>query len=191
LPVGSTVETLVPGKNQLIVQYRPIHTYQKRGVLKPGLQTQDHAIIYSSDKPVRKDGEYLIKKSIKVKIDNPRDKLAPESRLNYAKIYVSRYGSFLFVTLLLQRHARIGKANSFESFKTIEFNVKVHFIGRVHNDHEQRLYQDYIATQNLGSPGGTFGGRSSTIAEETSGVGQQWEGEEEEEGKERRRVEDY
>lgn len=56
--------------------------------------------------------EGLTKKGIRVVLFNPRDKLDATSRINYAKVY------------------------------TIEYNVKVHFIGRVDPSHKHRILGD-------------------------------------------------
>lgn len=78
---------------------------------------RDHAAIYS-EKLVTFH-ENLTKKAVKVDMFNPRDKLAEESRLNYAKVY------------------------------TIEYNVKVYFIGRVQKDHRHRVLADYANTAGV------------------------------------------
>lgn len=57
-------------------------------------------------------GEGLTKKGIRVKMFNPKDKLDDTSRINYAKVY------------------------------TIEYNLKVHFIGRVDSNHKHRILGD-------------------------------------------------
>jgi hypothetical protein len=75
-----------------------------------------HAIIYSGKKPVAFRGEKekgLQMRSIKVTPDNPRHKLDDASRLNYAKTY------------------------------TVEYNVKVWFIGKVSSDSEWQIKTDY------------------------------------------------
>jgi hypothetical protein len=103
----------------LIYKSRPIYTYH-RDITKPGLQAQDHAIIYT-EKPVTYQGETLQKKAIKVMPSNPREKLDPRSRLNYAQIY------------------------------TIEFNVRVIFIGRVDKTHHEQVLATYLETHGLSS----------------------------------------
>jgi hypothetical protein len=75
-----------------------------------------HTIIYSGKKPIAFRGEKekgLTMRSIKVAPDNPRHKLDDASRLNYAKAY------------------------------TVEYNVKVWFIGKVSSDSEWQIRTDY------------------------------------------------
>ncbi|PMD40895.1 hypothetical protein L207DRAFT_529192 [Hyaloscypha variabilis F] len=65
------------------------------------------------------EGENLTKKGIRVEMFFPNEKLDPASRINYAKVY------------------------------TIEYNVKVFFIGRVPSKYVVRLLGDYQSTQCL------------------------------------------
>jgi hypothetical protein len=74
-------------------------------------------VIYS-EKPVTYHGESLTKKPIRVEMTGGQ-KLASESRLNYAKVY------------------------------TIEYNVKVFLIGRVHRDYRHQLLADYRNTMGM------------------------------------------
>lgn len=94
-----------------LILYRPILTYGLRGTAKPGVKSEDHAIVYAgSELPRLKEGEAILHKTpIRIKMDNKSEKLAEESRLNYAKIY------------------------------TIEHNTKVCFIGKVHKNSKARF----------------------------------------------------
>jgi hypothetical protein len=74
-----------------------------------------------SDEEVEYKGENLTKKAIRVEMTTPKEKLDPASRINYAKPY------------------------------TIEFNVKVFFIGRVHHKYRHQVLADYQNTQALPS----------------------------------------
>ncbi len=65
------------------------------------------------------DGENLTKKGIRVKMFSPKDKLDITSRINYAKVY------------------------------TIEYNVKVHFIGKVDSNYKTRLLGDLKNTVDM------------------------------------------
>jgi hypothetical protein len=78
-------------------------TYQHQGTTKLGSKPEDHAIIYTGDRPPKLlKGEYnLGHDPIRVEPKTPRDKLEADSRINFAKIY------------------------------TVEHNVKVFFIGKV------------------------------------------------------------
>jgi hypothetical protein len=93
-------------------------TYGNRGTAKPGVDAEDHAIIYTgSEIPRELPGEpKLLKKPIRVKLNSRREKLRPESRINFAKIY------------------------------TVEHNVKVSFIGEIHEDSESNFFADFKHT---------------------------------------------
>jgi hypothetical protein len=91
-------------------------TYSGQGVRKRGVHAEHHAIIYSGKQPVAFRGEKekgLEMRSIKFSPDNPRHHLDDASRLNYAKTY------------------------------TVEYNVKVWFIGKVSADSEWQVRTDY------------------------------------------------
>lgn len=82
--------------------YSPLLTYNHRGIVRPGINSDD-AIIYSgktAPKPLPGEPE-LLRSPIQIIPKSPHDKLEIESRVNYAKIY------------------------------TVEHNVKVRFIGHV------------------------------------------------------------
>jgi len=88
---------------------RSIMTYGGRGTTKGGVNPDNHAIIYT-EKPVLLEGETkLAKQAIRVKPYSPQYKLEDASRLNYAKAY------------------------------TVEYDVKVWFIGEVHQDSTWKL----------------------------------------------------
>jgi hypothetical protein len=102
---------------------RPILTYRGQGTTKRGVKAQDHAIIYTEEN--RQKGqrgkkakeipgeEKLIHKPIRVVPKSARDQLDPLSRLNYGKIY------------------------------TVEYNVKVCFIGQIHKDSVKYFVRDF------------------------------------------------
>ncbi len=85
--------------------------------MKKGVQAKHHAVIYTGDKaPSLIKGEKdkgLDKKPIRMKPDGSRHKLHFASRLNYAKLY------------------------------TVEYNVKVWFIGRIEERSAVQLETDY------------------------------------------------
>lgn len=84
-----------------------------QGCGKWGVQAQDHAIIHTSQ-PKYVEGEPdLTKLPILVEPINSQHRLDPASRLNYAKVY------------------------------TIEFNVKVWFIGKIAKDSEWKVVAAY------------------------------------------------
>lgn len=97
---------------------RPVLTYGNRGTAKPGVKPEYHAIIYSTrDAPKELDGEPKLHKSpIRVVLDSRREKLKPQSRVNYSKIY------------------------------TVEHNVKVCFIGRIHEEYKATFLLDFQRT---------------------------------------------
>ncbi|KAN0102590.1 hypothetical protein V8E51_010903 [Hyaloscypha variabilis] len=103
-------------------QCLPISTYGMQATTKRGVKAEDHAIIWTSeykgDKPPTEiSGEAkLVLRPVEVIPRTPRDKLAKESRLNYAKIY------------------------------TIEHNVKVVFIGHVAPSSQRNFVADHDVT---------------------------------------------
>jgi hypothetical protein len=79
-----------------------------------GVQRDDHAVIYTGHKaPKELPGEGLVHKPIEVIPKTPRDKLEPNSRINFAKIY------------------------------TVEHNVKVMFIGQISKNSERAFMSDF------------------------------------------------
>lgn len=86
-------------------------TYSRQATSKSGVKPQDHAIIYTEsknnkgEKPTEATGEVkLLNEPIRMNPRTSRDQLDRSSRLNYAKIY------------------------------TVEYNVKVCFIGDIHKN---------------------------------------------------------
>ena len=109
-------------------------TYSGQGVNKRGVHAADHTIIWT-EKPVRFSKEKekgLQRKPIRVKPAGARHKLDDASRLNYAKLY------------------------------TVEYNVKVWFVGKIHSDSEYQLTADY----NLVHPPMASRGQPPTSAPE-------------------------
>jgi len=93
-----------------------IMSYGERATTKPGVHAEDHAIIYTTAGPKLVPGEEntgMVFKPVKVVPDNGRHKLDKASRLNYAKLY------------------------------TVEHNVKVWFIGKVHRDYLLQVLNDH------------------------------------------------
>ncbi|EPE31683.1 hypothetical protein GLAREA_12439 [Glarea lozoyensis ATCC 20868] len=85
----------------------PILTYGNQGLTKHGVHADHHTMIYTGEyppKPLPGEENLLKREPIKMVPDKPNYRLDGASRLNYAKIY------------------------------TIEYNVKVKFIGRIHPD---------------------------------------------------------
>ena len=93
-------------------------TYGGQGTAKSGVKREYHAIIFTGERAPKelKDEKKLSKKPIRVISDSPRHKLAVESRVNYSKLY------------------------------TVEHNVKVCFIGKIHPDSEAIFYADFKRT---------------------------------------------
>jgi hypothetical protein len=98
-----------------LTPYSPILTYHKQGTAKPGVKADDHAIIYADSKAPSelKDEPKLRNQPIRLVLDNAREKLSPESRVNYGKVY------------------------------TVEHNAKVRFIGKIHKDYKARFFADW------------------------------------------------
>lgn len=67
---------------------RPITTYSKRGVSKPGVNPESHAIVYSaSQRPTRLASEVGMTKEALAVETVPGQKLDPMSRANFEKVY--------------------------------------------------------------------------------------------------------
>jgi hypothetical protein len=80
----------------------PLHTYEGRGAMKPGLARDSHAAVYPQGGKVKlAPGENLSKKAFPIILEQPGEKLDPMTRINFTKLY------------------------------TIEHNVKVAKIGRI------------------------------------------------------------
>ena len=82
--------------------------------MQRGVHPEHHAIIYTGKSPAMGKNEQITTKSIQMEPNSKRHKLDPYSRINYAKLY------------------------------TVEHNVKVQFIGKIAERHEQRIVTDYI-----------------------------------------------
>ncbi|KAH6711969.1 hypothetical protein BKA61DRAFT_485641, partial [Leptodontidium sp. MPI-SDFR-AT-0119] len=100
---------------EYVLPDRPINTYSGKGVTKKGVIAEHHAIIYSDKAAVYLKGEK--EKGLTktpIKVScSSHHRLDEESRLNYAKTY------------------------------TVEYNVKVCFIGKVDKGSEWQLTADY------------------------------------------------
>lgn len=108
----------------------PILTYGKRGTTKPGVKSAHHAIIFTESRsanPPRslssppRGAEYepqLPNSPVCVELMDPRNQLDVMSRLNYAKVY------------------------------TVEHNIKVCFLGRIHKDSRAEFEASYHRVQS-------------------------------------------
>ncbi|KFX97575.1 hypothetical protein O988_04809 [Pseudogymnoascus sp. VKM F-3808] len=108
----------------------PILTYSKRGSNKPGIKPEHHAIIYTElnqanrsrhhrQTPQVSEGETPLPNApIRVEPNEARHQLTMSSRLNYAKVY------------------------------TIEHNVKVCFVGRIHKNSMGEFDATYARIQH-------------------------------------------
>jgi hypothetical protein len=89
-------------------------SYEGRGINKLGIHAVDYAMIYTSHEPKHLEGEAgMTKAPIRVIPSSPQHKLDPASCLNYAKVY------------------------------TVDYDVKVWFIGRIHPDSEWSLTEAF------------------------------------------------
>ena len=98
--------------------YSPIITYNHKGIVRPGINRGDHAIIYSgktAPQPLPGEPEFL-KSPIRIVLKLPHEKLLKESWINYAKIY------------------------------SVEHNVKVKFIGQIAPSSQKIFMSDFDAT---------------------------------------------
>jgi hypothetical protein len=96
---------------------RAIYTYGLQGTKKPGGKPEHHAIVYTTDKaPTELPRESKLPNAlIRLTPKSHTDVLEPSSRLNYAKVY------------------------------TVEHNLKVCFIGRVHENSKSAFKGAYDA----------------------------------------------
>jgi hypothetical protein len=92
-----------------------------------------------SGEKIEYKGENLTKKAIRVKMFTPREKLDEASRINYAKVY------------------------------TIEYNVKVFFIGEVDQAHRHQVLADYRNTQSVSMQDTPYVDQGSTGYETSTG----------------------
>ncbi|KAF8860709.1 hypothetical protein BDZ45DRAFT_741132 [Acephala macrosclerotiorum] len=90
----------------------PILTYGRQGLAKRGIHPEDHAYIYAGTEPPEEGREHD-NVSIQMQSKTPRDKLAPMSVINYAKIY------------------------------PVEHNVKVQFIGWIAKSSQRHFVRDF------------------------------------------------
>jgi hypothetical protein len=94
-------------------------TYGSQGTNKPGVKAEYHAMIYTGrEVPNPLWGEQLVKRAVRMELSSPEEKLDPTSRVNYAKVY------------------------------TIEHNVRVCFIGKIHADSRATFETDFRAIDN-------------------------------------------
>lgn len=96
----------------------PILTYGGRGLLKPGLHPENHAVIYSGsfskDRMLLKGEEYLTPhRPVKVAMDKPSERLHPTSRLNYAKTYTVEHNVKVCSVGYVARKCERDVANAF------------------------------------------------------------------------------
>ncbi|TGO26808.1 hypothetical protein BPAE_0053g00630 [Botrytis paeoniae] len=95
---------------------RPIMTYEGRATSKPGVHADEHAIIYTTPQPIliENEDETKIKyHPVKMIPDSNKHKIEAASRINYHKVY------------------------------TIDYNVKVWFIGRIDPDSQRAVTESF------------------------------------------------
>lgn len=94
-------------------------TYGYQGTKKPGVKAEYHAMIYTGrEVPSPLPGEQLVKRAVRMEPSSPEEKLDPKSRVNYAKVY------------------------------TIEHNIRVCFIGKIHADSRATFDTDFRVIDN-------------------------------------------
>ncbi|KAG4429996.1 hypothetical protein IFR05_014521 [Cadophora sp. M221] len=93
-----------------------IHTYGGQGALKSDVRSQDHAVVYSSREAEPKPLPYenITTGGFAVVLEEPGETIAPMSRIDFGKIY------------------------------TVEHNLKILRVGRVHPGHLPRLEEVFI-----------------------------------------------
>jgi hypothetical protein len=118
-----------------LLQNNSVLIYKSRSIRtgKLGPATENRAIIYT-DKPVTYSGEYFQKNAIKVIPSNLRDKLSPEARLDYNKVYPIHYNVEAFFT------GRVDKVHLKEMLATC---LEIHkFDSQDPKDTSEDKYQD-------------------------------------------------
>ena len=101
----------------------PLTTYGGQGVMKRGVNAKDHAVVYSEgERPRFMPGEErkMNKKPLRIKIEDPMEKIDPMTRINFSKAY------------------------------TVEHNVKVVKIGRIPDADDLRLLRRYFIESVVG-----------------------------------------
>lgn len=94
-------------------------TYGSQGTNKPGVKAEYHAMIYTGrEVPSPLRGEQLVRRAVRMEPSSPEEKLNPKSRVNYAKVY------------------------------TIEHNIRVCFIGKIHTDSRATFETDFRVIDN-------------------------------------------
>jgi hypothetical protein len=118
----------------------PISTYSRKGCTGPGKVKWQHSIIYSDKqepKPLAGEvpgpGELGMLSPVSVKPRDPRDKIHPCSRINYAKVY------------------------------TVEHSVKVYDFGDVRSNYVSTLEEQWKYVLNLDSKGKAKAGQSAPL----------------------------
>lgn len=91
----------------------PLTTHHGQGSSKQGLNPDDFVAVYDEKigRPQYSPGEKLTKKAIPVVVEDPSEKIDPMTRVNITRIY------------------------------SVEHNLKVKKVGRVHEKHISRLLQ--------------------------------------------------
>jgi hypothetical protein len=96
----------------------PVKTYTYRGTAKPDVRPNQHAIIYTTEKPELLEGEKeLIKKPLRMLPDTPRERLDRASRIDFG------------------------------SPVTVQHNLKIKYHGKIYKKHMHRL-KDYYNFEN-------------------------------------------
>lgn len=94
-----------------------INTYGRQGTTKPGVAAGDHAAVYDNkkfSKPTLARGERLSRDAFPIIVEVTGENIDPMSRINFGRVY------------------------------TVEHNVKVIKIGRIPNEHLDRLKKSFV-----------------------------------------------
>lgn len=105
----------------------PVQTYTKQGALKPGLITQDHAVIYTGQlgtaAPPLLPGEGITKQPIRVEPHNGQ-MLEPESRINFGKPYAVEHNVLVVeVGMVASEHLNLLLAYFEDTMKSHSFQT--------------------------------------------------------------------
>jgi len=97
----------------------PISTYGGQGAAKRDVRAEDHAIVYPTDDPEPDSDENLSKEPFGIIIEEPGETIDPKSRIDFGKVY------------------------------TVEHNLKVMNVGRIHSADKNRLLRYFNESMGM------------------------------------------
>lgn len=97
----------------------PITSYGGQGSRKAGIKIEDHALVYREGTPAPLPDVKMTKEPFAIIVEAKGETLSPESQINFAKVY------------------------------TVEHNVKIKHVGRLHKRDKRRLNRYYAESMGL------------------------------------------